>query len=113
MHRVGTILVAPTSVVVDWFIQHFVLRWQAFVGIALILLGFTGFLISEFVQIRRGRSRPDQSSRNAKVVAGSNIGSSRLKEKEPLLDEKKNPDSPVALSVWKNNWKTKIVSYLI
>ena len=106
-------MAVPVSVVVDWIFQHFLLSWQAFVGIALIIIGFTGFLISEFVQIRRENNHNKQSSKKLQVTAGSNSNSSSsnesLKEKEPLLDEKKTQDSPVQ----NRNWKSKLVLYLI
>lgn len=44
--RVGQTLVLPASVVVDYFIRHYTLKWFAFIGIALIVAGFVGFNIS-------------------------------------------------------------------
>ena len=108
-------MAVPTSVAVDWFIQHFLLRVEAFVGIVLIIIGFIGFLISEFVQLRRENKHRKRSSMNLQVTAGSpNISTSSsdelLKEKEPLLDDKRTTDSP---PVQKSDWKTKLVLYLI
>ena len=50
MYRVGQTLVLPASVVVDYFIRHYTLKWFAFVGIGLIVAGFVGFNISYFWQ---------------------------------------------------------------
>ena len=44
--RVGQTLVLPASVVVDYFIRHYTLKWFAFIGIALIVAGFVGFNVS-------------------------------------------------------------------
>ena len=52
-HSVGTILAIPTSVVVDLLVQRYVLPWQAGIGIALIAVGFGGFVLSEYVATRR------------------------------------------------------------
>ena len=52
-HSVGTILAIPTSVVVDLIVQGYVLPWQAGIGIALIAVGFGGFILSEYVATKR------------------------------------------------------------
>ena len=44
--RVGQTLVLPASVVVDYFIHHYTLKWFAFIGVALIVIGFLGFNVS-------------------------------------------------------------------
>ncbi len=51
--RIGSILAIPTSVVVDLIIHHFLPSWKVFVGIVLILIGFTGFVISQLREMHR------------------------------------------------------------
>ena len=46
-------LVAPSLVLVDWIVHHFMLTWPAFFGMGLILVGFGGFVVSQHVQSKR------------------------------------------------------------
>ena len=85
----GTIVAIPLSVVVDWIVQHFLPTWQAFVGIALILTGFTGFVISEFLQIRREGRHKKEQTKLRKVDASSN----RSSEDELLIPKQNTQES--------------------
>jgi len=44
---VGSLLAIPTSVVVDWILNQYVLPFEAFFGMAMIILGFLGLNLSE------------------------------------------------------------------
>ena len=48
-HSVGIVIATPTSVVVDLIVQRFLLPWQAGIGVALIAVGFGGFVLSAYV----------------------------------------------------------------
>ena len=52
VHSVGTILVIPGAIVVDWMLQGFLLRTAAVCGVVLIILGFIGFVTAEIVAIK-------------------------------------------------------------
>lgn len=47
---VGSVLVIPASVMGDWLIKHYLLTWQAFIGTALIIVGFFCLVISELFE---------------------------------------------------------------
>ena len=49
---IGSILVVPGSVLVDWIMQGFVLLPLAGVGILLIIIGFFSFIVSESISAR-------------------------------------------------------------
>ena len=50
LRSVGSVLVVPASVVVDWLVYHYILPWPAVLGTISILLGFFFLVISEAVQ---------------------------------------------------------------
>lgn len=49
---VGTILVIPAAVLVDWIVQGFLLQVAAAIGVVLIISGFIGFIVSELVAMK-------------------------------------------------------------
>ena len=66
-NSVGSILTVPTSVIVDWLVHRFFLPWQALLGIATILVGFTMIVISEYWEIRcHMQDQDDEVSINTK-----------------------------------------------
>ena len=48
----GTVLVIPAAVLVDWLLQGFLLQTAAAVGVVLIIVGFVGFVTSEMIGIK-------------------------------------------------------------
>lgn len=70
---IGSILAIPTSVVVDLIVHDFLPSWQVVVGIVLILIGFTGFVISQLREMRRNNNRLKQATSSL--------------EEQPLLDK--------------------------
>jgi len=83
---VGTILAIPASVVVDLMVHRFLLPWQAGVGIALIIVGFGSFTLSEFVATRREAKHKNQ--KRLKLAASDHYGDDD-NEKLPLLRRKR------------------------
>ncbi len=49
---VGSVLIVPISVVLDWILQDFELPPLAYLGVVLILLGFAGFVFSQVVALK-------------------------------------------------------------
>jgi hypothetical protein len=49
---VGTILVIPAAVLVDWLLQGFILQSAAAFGVVFIIIGFIGFVTSEIVALK-------------------------------------------------------------
>ena len=50
--RVGNVLTMPTSVLSDWILKGVILSWQSFLGVAIIIIGFLGMLVSTFWERR-------------------------------------------------------------
>ena len=74
--RVGSVLVLPSTVILDWILKGYVLPWQAFVGISGILLGFFMLVLSEYWQLRREHSPGEPSL----VIKGDQVLRSALHE---------------------------------
>ena len=53
LNSVGSVLVVPATVIADWILQGYTLPPLAYIGIALIVVGFGGFVLSEFIAIKR------------------------------------------------------------
>ena len=53
IYSIGTILVIPVAVLVDWIFQGFLLSPLAALGVVLIICGFTGFVVSEVITVRQ------------------------------------------------------------
>lgn len=103
---VGTIVAIPASVVVDLIVQHFLPAWQVFVGIILILCGFSGFVISEFLEIRKESKHQNHLSLNNTVCPKSGSDVDKMSaETKPLLSAV-NPEP-------NKKWWTQLVKYLI
>ena len=49
----GSVLVVPATVIVDWILQGYILPSLAYVGIVFIVVGFGGFVLSELVAAKR------------------------------------------------------------
>ena len=85
-------LATPCSVLVDWHIHNFLLTWPAFCGMVLILVGFIGFVVSQYVQSKRN-SLPESRTRELRQtkiqVAGSNQDDSEFESLLELPKEKK------------------------
>ena len=45
-------LTIPASVLMDWILKGFILSWQSFLGVAIIIIGFLGMVISDFWELR-------------------------------------------------------------
>ena len=58
VHRVGSVLVIPASVVVDWLTNHYVLPWAAILGVIVILLGFFALVFSEGFEAFHSHKNP-------------------------------------------------------
>ena len=95
-HSVGTIVAIPVSVVVDLMVQHFLPSWQAFVGIILILAGFTGFVVSEFLELKRewrDKTQLVESDKLKNTTGSDDTCSDDLpNETEPLLSSPAHVD---------------------
>ncbi len=51
-------LVLPATVFLDWMLKGYILSWQAFLGVAGIVVGFVLLVLSEAWQVRQaGRSQ--------------------------------------------------------
>ena len=85
LHRVGTILAIPASVIVDWLVQKYLLPWQAFIGIGLIILGFAGFAFSEFLTAWREQKHAKQMERQKKLLMSASTRSGESCDSSPLL----------------------------
>lgn len=48
----GTILVIPGAILADWMLQGYVLPGLGALGVALIIVGFVGFLGSEIIAMK-------------------------------------------------------------
>ena len=51
-YRVGNVLTIPASVLTDWILKGFILSWQSFLGVAIIIVGFLGMVVSDFWELR-------------------------------------------------------------
>lgn len=49
---VGTILVIPVAILVDWMLQGFLLKTGAAIGVAIIIMGFIAFIASEIIALK-------------------------------------------------------------
>ncbi len=85
--------------VVDLIVQGFLLPVLGFVGIALIIFGFTGFIFSELVAARR---EGEGKKRELQLQASG----SEPSESDPLLDE----EGRRGKQVW---WKTFLRGYVL
>ena len=99
--RVGTILAIPASVIVDWLVQKYLLPWQAFIGIGLIVLGFGGFASSEFFHAWEEQKREARMKKQEEKLPLNSSAASR--ESSPLLGH----------VTYKRNWRRTIIKYLL
>ena len=84
-------LVTPCSVLVDWLVHNFLLTWPAFFGMGLILVGFGGFVVSQYIQSKRN-TLPERPGHTSTTVQVDNINQDDS-EYESLLElpNKKKP----------------------
>ena len=75
----------PASVIVDWMVQKYLLPWQAFIGIGLIVLGFAGFAIAEFLTAWREQKHEKQMERQRKLLLSASSRSGESCDSSPLL----------------------------
>lgn len=62
LYSVGTVTAIPASIIVD-FIRHKKGAMPlVYIGMCMILIGFIGFVISEFVHIRRERKKEGEKA---------------------------------------------------
>ena len=92
--------------IVDWLVQKYLLPWQAFIGIGLIVLGFGGFASSEFLhawkeQKREAKLKDEQEEKLRQEKLQLNTTATR--ESSPLLDNV--PD--------RKDWRKIVIKYLI
>ena len=65
----GTITAVPVSIIVDFIVHDKTAVYKVYVGMALIVIGFLGFCISEFIHVRReAREELDNVSINVVMV---------------------------------------------
>ena len=93
--------------IVDWLVQKYLLPWQAFIGIGLIVLGFGGFASSEFLhawkeQKREAKLKAEQEKKLHRIPLIS-LNASHCESSPPQLDRESPP---------RRDWR-KIVSYII
>ncbi len=62
-------LVLPTTVILDWILKGYILPWQAFVGVAGILVGFFILVFSEYWELRRGQRVAAAEIKDGRVLA--------------------------------------------
>ena len=75
----------PASVIVDWLVQKYLLPWQAFIGIGLIILGFMGFAIAEFLAAWREQKHEKEKKRQQKLLLAASSRSGESCDSSPLL----------------------------
>ena len=90
IYRVGTILGIPTSVIVDWMVQKYLLPWQAFIGIGLIILGFAGFAFAEFLTAWREQKHEKEKERQRKLLLSASSRSGESCDSSPLLSSNRS-----------------------
>ena len=87
----------------DWIVQGELLAWQAFLGIVLIVFGFIGFTVSEFVATRRERRHRLQKEKMELTVSCRDglCSSSNSNETDPLLHSgQKDKPPPRTWRIW-------------
>ena len=75
----------PVSVIVDWMVQKYLLPWQAFIGIGLIVLGFAGFAFAEFLTAWREQKHEKRLERHRKLLLSASSRSGESCDSSPLL----------------------------
>ena len=58
--RVGSVLTIPASILMDWILKGFILSWQSFLGVAIIIIGFFGLVISEVWKLRKKKVEEEE-----------------------------------------------------
>ena len=79
----------PASVIVDWMVQKYLLPWQAFIGIGLIVLGFTGFAFAEFLTAWREQKHEKRLECQRKLLLSASSRSGESCDTSPLLPNNK------------------------
>ena len=105
-YRVGTILVIPASVIVDWMVQKYLLPWQSFIGIGLIIIGFGGLTFSEFYTALREHKHEAKEKECGQWKFASQRSNDSSDSSPLLLDS----DSD---KITKKKWKKMIIGHLI
>ncbi len=86
----GSVLAIPGSVLVDWMINHYVLPWQAFVGVAILLGGFLILIFCEYWEESHTHDHTSLHCRNSQAMLGpsapASINISQENEKKGLIN---------------------------
>jgi hypothetical protein len=66
-------------------VQKYLLPWQAFIGIGLIILGFAGFAFAEFLAAWREQKHKKLKERQRKLLLTASSRSGESCDSSPLL----------------------------
>ena len=94
---VGVVLTVPASVVVDWLVRRYLLPWQAFLGIAIILIGFFSLIFSEYWGSRYHDNHDQTEDMNS---LGSHVQDTSLSGKWKNMCCKKTKTRHEKRSIW-------------
>lgn len=108
---VGTILVIPVAILVDWMLQGFLLKTGAAIGVAIIIMGFIAFIASEIIalkikdkDVRNVNHRPLEQTHTSSVC--------QYKDNDGLSEEGEGNTEETASLLRSRRKKNLILKYL-